>query len=57
MRKDSEVKVQPSAVGSGFQTLKFFRPSRIDTMAHGYNNFMNNKDFHPANFTNQRRVS
>ena len=26
-------------------------------MAHGYNNFMNNKDFHPANFTNQKRVS
>ena len=26
-------------------------------MAHGYNNFMNNKDFHPANYTNQRRVS
>ena len=25
-------------------------------MAHGYNNFMNNKDFHPANFTNQRRI-
>lgn len=25
-------------------------------MAHGYNNFMNNKDFHPANFTNQKRI-
>ena len=25
-------------------------------MAHGYNNFMNNKDFHPANYTNQKRI-
>ena len=25
-------------------------------MAHGYNNFMNNKDFHPANFSNQKRI-
>lgn len=25
-------------------------------MSHGYNNFMNNKDFHPANFSNQKRI-
>ena len=25
-------------------------------MAHGYHNFMNNKDFHPSNHTNQKRI-